>query len=457
MSPFASIEEPLFLDQRGVQAFLREARDPRGMRPSDQAVMMTLEKPYAMRDNVAVVSIKGMLLKTAYVGWFSSYDGYDLIQARVLAALADASVNAVVLCIDSPGGMVSGTFDCARAIAAAAKVAGKPIVACADDTACSAAYALACVGDEIVVPDTGAVGSIGVIRIITSYARMLNDAGVDVAVITSGIAKTDGCPSIPIDDESRQRMQADVDYLANVFAEHVATFRSVAVKDLMAMQGQFFLGPNAVKAGLADAVGNLGDAINRAKALAAKKQNVSGARGARANGETKKMNPEMLKALRESLGLGDDATEAEVLAAVAAQKQAAMQAKMEHENAVRAAIESRMAGLLNPAEKAFFAKRPLADLQEWESIHQVPKTATTAQAPQPKQPVNQPVHFGNANGLPADITAIAQKSLASMTILEKDKLLKAAPELFAVALEQHEAVYGINQPYRNMLVRARVQ
>ena len=44
------------------------------------------------------------------------WDGYDSVSERVSAALADRDVQAVVLAIDSPGGVVAGCFDAARGL-----------------------------------------------------------------------------------------------------------------------------------------------------------------------------------------------------------------------------------------------------------------------------------------------------------------------------------------------------
>ncbi|MEZ4395077.1 MAG: S49 family peptidase [Polyangiales bacterium] len=106
------------------------------------------------------------------------------------AALADQDVHAVVLAIDSPGGVVAGNLDVARGLRAAADRARKPpMVAHAGTFATSAAYALAVAADRVMVTADGAVGSVGVIATVYDRTKMTADAGLDVRVVRSGALK----------------------------------------------------------------------------------------------------------------------------------------------------------------------------------------------------------------------------------------------------------------------------
>ena len=73
------------------------------------------EPEYEVVNGVAIVPVCGALMDRA--GWW--WDGYDSIQKRCEAAHADPSVRAVMLDLDSPGGMITGLFDCVRALRAA--------------------------------------------------------------------------------------------------------------------------------------------------------------------------------------------------------------------------------------------------------------------------------------------------------------------------------------------------
>ena len=217
--------------------------------------------PYEIRGGVAVVPVRGALSQRGGRFWMWSWAGYDTVSAALSAALADPSARSVVLDIDSPGGAVAGMLDAARAMRAAVVASGKPCVAVASEMACSAAYALACVADEIVVPETGCVGSVGVIGTMTSLARLYAAAGADVRVIASGAAKGDGHPALPIAPAALERAQERVDALAAAFAGWVAERRGTTPDAVLALDARVYGGAAAVAAGLADRVASSTDTL----------------------------------------------------------------------------------------------------------------------------------------------------------------------------------------------------
>ncbi len=221
-------------------------------------------KPYRMSGDVAVVEITGALDTRA--GWW--WDGYDAVCERVTAALNDPKVRAVVLSIDSPGGAAAGNLDAAQALRAAVDTSGKPCVAHAGTMAASAAYALACAADHIVVTTDGTVGSIGTIATVYDRTKANEQDGYDVRVVRSGTLKADPHPDVPLTDASVARVRARVVELAGFFAGWVQQ-RRPAMADPLSLQGAVVYGADAVSKGLADAVGTLADAISTAAALAA--------------------------------------------------------------------------------------------------------------------------------------------------------------------------------------------
>lgn len=253
-------------------------------------------QPFArVAGGVAVVDICGPLAQRAWSCWMFSGDGYDAITSRMRTALDDAGVLAVVMRIDSPGGEVAGCFEAVHAIRDAARLAGKPIVAFADEMACSAAYALACAADEIVLPPTGVVGSVGVIATLVEKSRALDAMGVTINVLTSGARKADGHSALPMSDESRAALQREIDYLADVFATEVADSRGMIPANIRALDAAVFYGPKAIEAGLADEIGSFEHALE-----------VAAVRGKR-----KRMEP-----INKALGLKADATQAEAVAEI---------------------------------------------------------------------------------------------------------------------------------------------
>lgn len=202
---------------------------------------------------IGVIEVQGTLVqRTGSLQPYSGMTGYDGIRKNFEDALGDDSIRAIVLDIDSPGGEVAGCFALAEAIFEARGI--KPIVSVLDESAYSAAYAIASAADRIYVPRTGGAGSIGVITMHADMHRAMESAGVDVTVVTHGALKADGNPYGRPGVSTQLRIQADIDALGEMFVEMVARNRALTADAVRGMQAGTFLGAKAVEAGLADEV-----------------------------------------------------------------------------------------------------------------------------------------------------------------------------------------------------------
>lgn len=228
--------------------------------------------PYGMMGDVAVVSIDGPLMQRG--GWW--FDGHDAVVDRCRAALSDVKSRALVLKINSPGGLVAGCFEAVRAIRAAGVAARKPVVAYVDEQACSAAYALACAASKIYTPPTGQLGSIGVISVLYDRTAANAAEGLNVRVIASGAQKADGHPDTPLTDDVVQREQAVVDQLAQRFAGIVAEARGMKPDAVLALEAGCLWGADAVTKGLADGVCTFEECCARATGAAAPTTRMTG-------------------------------------------------------------------------------------------------------------------------------------------------------------------------------------
>lgn len=226
------------------------ALDPRAF----GLVMMEPPKPPEARviDGVALVEVQGPLMHHPD----PCADSYDAIKTRVLGVLAERP-RAVVLAIDSPGGLVSGCFDTADEIRAACDAARVPLIAYVDGQATSAAYALACVASKVYVPPTGIVGSIGVLDALIDGTLQDRAMGLGFTLIASGARKTDGNVHAATTDAAIVAAQTRVDALAAIFFDHVSRRRGVSVDKVAAMQAGLVHGAQAVLSGLADQVATL--------------------------------------------------------------------------------------------------------------------------------------------------------------------------------------------------------
>lgn len=218
--------------------------------------------PYAMIGNVAIIPIEGTLVhKGAYVGASSGLTSYQGIITQVMRVRQDPKVAGVVFEVDSFGGEVAGVFGTAAMIAELSKE--KPTIAILTENACSAAYLLASAARQIIIPETGTAGSIGVITMHTDVSKALKKEGVTVTIIAAGARKADGNPLGPLPPEVQSELQARAERTRVLFANAVGQYRGkrFTAAQAMATEAETFDGRDACRIGLVDAVGFAGTAF----------------------------------------------------------------------------------------------------------------------------------------------------------------------------------------------------
>jgi len=203
-----------------------------------------------IRDNVAVIPVTGPLFR--YANIFTSISGassYELIARDFIASIENPEVKAILLDIDSPGGEVNGVSELASMIYEARGT--KPIIAYASGDAASGAYWIASAADEIVMSETSALGSIGVVGI---YSGKDKESGeVEIISSQSPYKRLD-----PTTDDGKAKLQSRIDAMAEVFIENIARNRGTGTEDVKNRfgKGDVFIGKQAVTAGLADRIGS---------------------------------------------------------------------------------------------------------------------------------------------------------------------------------------------------------
>jgi len=224
-------------------------------------------QPFAAVDGIAVIEIAGTLVhRGAWIGQSSGLTSYEGIAAQLQAAVADPGVRGIALDIDSFGGEVAGAFDLADRIRAAR--AQKPVHAFVAEHALSAGYVLASQADRIILPRTGAVGSIGVVALHTDMSGALDQKGIAVTLIHAGSHKIDANPYQPLPEAVHDQMQRELEVVRFLFAETVAAGRGNRLTHAAALatEAAVFRGADAIAAGLAD---DLADPVAAFQAFAA--------------------------------------------------------------------------------------------------------------------------------------------------------------------------------------------
>jgi HK97 family phage major capsid protein len=220
------------------------------------------QRSTATPPGVAVIPITGMILPRATgIQESSGLMSLARISAMFDTAMRDQSISAIVLDIDSPGGMVAGVPEFAAKVFAARGV--KPVIAVANTLAASAAYWIGAAAEEFVASPSADVGSIGIITVHLD-ASVANEAeGLKYTVLTAGRYKGEGNPFEPLSDEAREYAQSRLDDAYGQFVGTVAKGRNVPVATVRDSfgQGRVIGAKKALAAGMIDRVASLEDVL----------------------------------------------------------------------------------------------------------------------------------------------------------------------------------------------------
>ena len=217
-------------------------------------------RSYQVANGIAVLPVSGTLVsKTRALQPYSGMTGYNGIIARLQQAISDPGVDGILLDMDTPGGMVSGAFDCADIIARMRDI--KPIWALANDMNCSAGQLIASSASRRLVTQTARTGSIGVMMAHSNYGAALKTNGVEVTLIYSGDHKVDGNPYEKLPEDVRADFQTRIDATRQMFAEKVSAYTGMSVQDVLDTEAAVFTGQESVDNGLADELVNNTDAL----------------------------------------------------------------------------------------------------------------------------------------------------------------------------------------------------
>ena len=196
--------------------------------------------------------------QNVFTVWYG-HTALDVLRADLEKAVDDQNIKRIVMVFDSPGGSVFGLAETAEFIYQLRDK--KPVEARVDGLCASAAYFLASACQVIEAGASNSIGSIGVIAVVASYVRALEEMGIDVKAITFGKNKGVGSPFKPLDQNSVSVLQKSVDAYGKQFVSAVARNRGVSAKKVMDEfgQGATFIASEAMAIGLIDRIRGAGD------------------------------------------------------------------------------------------------------------------------------------------------------------------------------------------------------
>ena len=179
----------------------------------------------------------------------------------------DDGLKAVVVRIDSPGGAVGTSQEIHDEVK---RLAAKKVVVCSlGDLAASGGFYVAVACPKIVATPGTLTGSIGVISQFPNVKGLAQRLDFKMETVKSGALKDAGNPFRDMTPEDRAYWQALVDRVYRQFLGAVAEGRHLDVEKIRPVaDGRVMTGEEAKERGLVDALGNLYDAVDLAKAEA---------------------------------------------------------------------------------------------------------------------------------------------------------------------------------------------
>lgn len=257
----------------GEAATLEEKQQPFLMMAAAGEPQAATRAADAQPGSIAIVRMSGPMMKNDQ---FCGPVGTATIGATLQELAANPNVDGIILKIDSPGGTIDGTEDLARIVGSIKK----PITAFVDGLSASAAMWVASAANEIVLSgQTARVGSIGTMASFADMRPALEKAGVKFHNIKAS-------RSVDKNTDYDKALTGEYDgYIKNSLDPINAVFTAAIEKNRAGkidlskedvLTGKIYMGKAAIKAGLADSIGSMDDAIKSIRNRISSKKPTSG-------------------------------------------------------------------------------------------------------------------------------------------------------------------------------------
>lgn len=185
----------------------------------------------------------------------------EQLREEITAVLSIATPqDEVVICIESPGGVVNG-YGLAAAQLQRIRDKQIPLTVCIDKVAASGGYLMACVAHKIIAAPFAIIGSIGVVAQIPNFHRFLKKNDIDVEMLTAGEFKRTLTLFAENTKSGRQKFQEDIDVIHERFKDYVLTNRNQLDIQKIAT-GEHWLGKDAIELKLVDQLQTSDDYLN---------------------------------------------------------------------------------------------------------------------------------------------------------------------------------------------------
>jgi len=204
---------------------------------------------------VGLVEVKGMIL-----------DSRETVR-QLRYFLKKDSVKAVVLRVDSPGGVVAPSQEISEEVKKFA--AKKKIIVSMGSLAASGGYYISAPATLIYANPGTITASIGVILKLSNIEELMDKIGIKSSTLKTGKFKDAGSPMRQMSDEERAMLQSVISSTHEQFVRAVASGRKLPLDEVRRIaDGRVLSGEQAKELKLVDRLGTLQDAIEEAGRLA---------------------------------------------------------------------------------------------------------------------------------------------------------------------------------------------
>lgn len=231
-------------------------------------VMGIEDKPRKSKaDKIAIINAIGPIMsgKSQSDLFGGEVMGSATMVKAIRQARDDATVKAIVLRIDSPGGSALASDIMWHEL----QTVKKPIIASMGDVAASGGYYIAMGADKIFAEPGTLTGSIGVVGGKMALEKLYAKIGITTTVLQRG--KNSGVMSLttPFSDSEKVVLQKMLEDIYGQFTSKAAKGRKMDVEKLQSLaKGRVYTGAQAKELNLVDELGTLDDAVVAAKTAA---------------------------------------------------------------------------------------------------------------------------------------------------------------------------------------------
>ncbi|ROT47130.1 signal peptide peptidase SppA [Candidatus Cardinium hertigii] len=222
------------------------------------------KKQTGVVNKIAVVVVEGEIISGPTI---SGYVGDRDFVKTMQAIQEDATIKALVLRINSPGGYVLPSDNMWKAIEELTKV--KPVVASMSDIAASGGYYIAAPCHYIFAQPTTITGSIGIWFLLLDPTKLMQRIGIERDVVKTALSADFLNPRTSCLPSESKCMYKMLQTSYETFLHKVAQGRKLDVEQVKKLaSGKVYTGRLAQSNGLVDALGGLEVAVAKAAELA---------------------------------------------------------------------------------------------------------------------------------------------------------------------------------------------